>query len=141
MTIFKTAKSTITPTVVAKNCDITAQKLATDFGVQVKKPSVLAKLRAYQTQGENEKLCLRTLREYLQVLTTWKKRYTPQSPGEEPDPRYTEACRMLECTQYMVDQLTTSPQKERTALVDGMMKENKITLLQEHLQNIKQEDK
>ena len=105
------------------------------------KPSVLAKLRAYQTQGENEKLCFRTLREYLQVLTNWKKRYTPQSPDEEADLRYTEACRMLECTQYMVEQLTTSPQKERTALVEGMMKDNKITLLQGHLQNIKKEDK
>ncbi len=69
MTISKTAKSTVTPTVVTKNCDITAQKLATDFGVQVKKPSVLAKLQAYKAQAENEKLCLRTLREYLQVLT------------------------------------------------------------------------
>ena len=105
------------------------------------KPSVLAKLQAYKEQDENEKICLRTLRDYLQILTNWKKRYTPQSPDEEPDPRYTEACRMLECTKYMVEQLTTSPQAERTALVEGMMKDNKIKLLQERLQSIKKEDR
>ena len=132
MAIFETTRSIIAPTTASKNSDISGQ---------TKKPSVLSKLQAYKEQGENEKLCLRTLREYLQILTNWKKRYTPQSPDEEPDPRYTEAYRMLECTQYMVDQLTTSPQKERTALVEGMMQDNKITLLQEHLQNIKKEDK
>ena len=132
MAIFETTKSIIAPTTTSKNSDISGQ---------TQKPSVLAKLQAYKEQDENEKLCLRTLREYLQILTNWKKRYTPQSPDEEADPRYTETCRMLECTQYMVDQLTTSPQKERTALVEGMMQDNKITLLQEHLQNIKKEDK
>ena len=132
MAIFETTRSIIAPTTASKNSDISGQ---------TKKPSVLAKLQAYKAQAENEKLCLRTLREYLQILTNWKKRYTPQSSDEEPDPRYTEACRMLECTKYMVEQLTTIPQAERTALVEGMMKDNKITLLQEHLQNIKKEDK
>lgn len=46
---------------------------------------------------------------------------------------------MLECTQYMVDQLTIGSPKERTKLVADMMKGDKIALLQEHLQEIKEE--
>ena len=44
---------------------------------------------------------------------------------------------MLECTQYMVDQLTIGSSKERTKLVADMMKDNKIALLQDHLREIK----
>ena len=46
---------------------------------------------------------------------------------------------MLECTQYMVDQLTISSSKERTKLVADMMKDNRIALLQERLREIKEE--
>ena len=34
-----------------------AQKLAADFGIWEARPSVLAKLKTYQTRAENEKLC------------------------------------------------------------------------------------
>ena len=46
---------------------------------------------------------------------------------------------MLECTQYMLDLLTIGSPKERTELVADMMKEDKITLLQERLREIKEE--
>lgn len=78
-----------------------AQKLAADFGIREARPSVLAKLKTYQTQAENEKLCFRVLREYLHILQDWKKKYAPQTPQEEPHEHYVEACHMLECTQYM----------------------------------------
>lgn len=116
-----------------------AQKLAADFGIREVRPSVLAKLKTYQTQAENEKLCFRVLREYLHILQDWKKKYAPQTPQEEQDERYVEACHMLECTQYMVDQLTIGSPKERTKLVNDMMKDNKIVLLQERLREIKEE--
>ena len=116
-----------------------AQKLAADFGIREARPSVLDKLKTYQTQAENEKLCFRVLREYLHILQDWKKKYAPQTPHEEPHEHFVEACHMLECTQYMVDQLTIGSSKERTKLVADMMKDNKIALLQERLREIKEE--
>lgn len=44
-----------------------AQKLAADFGIREDRPSVLAKLKMYTTQAENEKLCFRVLSEYLHI--------------------------------------------------------------------------
>ena len=116
-----------------------AQKLAADFGIREARPSVLAKLKTYQTQAENEKLCFRVLREYLHILQDWKKKYAPQTPDEEAHEHYVEACHMLECTQYMVDLLTIGSSPERAELVKDMMKDNKITLLQERLRDIKEE--
>ena len=116
-----------------------AQKLAADFGIREARPSVLAKLKTYQTQAENEKLCFRVLREYLHILQDWKKKYAPQTPQEKPHEHFVEACHMLECTQYMVDLLTIGSSKERTKLVADMMKDNKIALLQERLREIKEE--
>ena len=153
-----------------------AQKLAADFGIREDRPSVLAKLKMYTTQAENEKLCFRVLSEYLHILQDWKKRYAPQTPEElrvptetqqsgfggkrtssemselspqggsegyeaceDVDDRFVEACHMLECTQYMLDLLTIGSHEERAELVKDMMKDNKITLLQERLQEIKEE--
>lgn len=76
------------------------QKLRADFGVQEDKPSILTKLNLYRTQADNERLCFRVLREYLQILQDWKVRFSPQTPEDDPDDRFVEACHMLECTQY-----------------------------------------
>ena len=46
---------------------------------------------------------------------------------------------MLECTQYMLDLLTIGSHEERTELVNDMMKDNTITLLQDHRREIKEE--
>ena len=116
-----------------------AQKLSADFGIREARPSVLAKLKTYQTQAENEKLCFRVLREYLQILQDWKVRFSPQTPDEDPHDRFVEACHMLECTQYMLNLLTIGSPEERTELVSDMMKDNKIKFLQERLQEIKEE--
>lgn len=116
-----------------------AQKLRADFGVQGDKPSILTKLNLYRTQADNERLCFRVLREYLQILQDWKVRFSPQTPEDDPDDRFVEACHMLEGTQYMLDLLTIGSPEERTELVNDMMKDNKITLLQDHLREIKEE--
>ena len=79
------------------------------------------------------------LSEYLRILQDWKKRCAPQTPEDEPDDRFVEACHMLECTQYMLDLLTIGSPKERTELVADMMKEDKISLLQERLREIKED--
>lgn len=115
------------------------QKLRADFGVQEDKPSILTKLNLYRTQADNERLCFRVLREYLQILQDWKVRFSPQTLEDDPDDRFVEACHMLECTQYMLDLLAIGSPKERTDLVNDMMKDNKITLLQDHLREIKEE--
>ena len=116
-----------------------AQKLRADFGVQEDKPSILTKLNLYRTQADNERLCFRVLREYLQILQDWKVRFSPQTLEDDPDDRFVEACHMLECTQYMLDLQTIGSPEERTELVNDMMKDNKITLLQDHLREIKEE--
>ena len=116
-----------------------AQKLRADFGVQEDKPSILTKLNLYRTQADNERLCFRVLREYLQILQDWKVRFSPQTLEDDPDDRFVEVCHMLECTQYMLDLLTIGSPEERTELVNDMMKDNKITLLQDHLREIKEE--
>ena len=116
-----------------------AQKLSADFTIQTDKPSVLAKLSRYRTQADSERLCFRVLREYLQILQDWKVRFLPKTPEDDLDDRFVEACQMLECTQYMLDLLTIGSPEERTELVSDMMKDNKITLLQEHLREIKEE--
>ena len=116
-----------------------AQKLSADFTIQTGKPSVLAKLSRYRTQTDSERLCFRVLREYLQILQDWKVRFSPKTPEDDLDDRFVKACHMLECTQYMLDLLTIGSPEERTELVSDMMKDNKITLLQERLQKIKEE--
>ena len=116
-----------------------AQKLRADFGVQEDKPSILTKLNLYRTQADNERLCFRVLREYLQILQDWKEKYAPQTPEDELHPHFVEACHMLECTQYILDLLTIGSYEERTELVNDMMKDNKIALLQERLREIKEE--
>lgn len=116
-----------------------AQKLSADFTIKTDKPSVLAKLSRYRTQADSERLCFRVLREYLQILQDWKVRFSPKTPEDDLDDRFVEACHMLECTQYMLDLLTIGSPEERTELVSDMMKDNKITLLQERLREIKEE--
>lgn len=121
------------------NAQEAAQKLSADFGIKADKPSVLTKLSQYRTQADNERLCFRVLREYLQILQDWKVRFSPQTPDEDPHDRFVEACHMLECTQYMLNLLTIGSPEERTELVSDMMKDNKIKFLQERLQEIEEE--
>ena len=121
------------------NAQEAAQKLSADFGIKADKPSVLTKLSQYRTQADNERLCFRVLREYLQILQDWKVRFSPQTPDEDPHDRFVEACHLLECTQYMLNLLTIGSPEERTELVSDMMKDNKIRFLQERLQEIKEE--
>ena len=121
------------------NAQEAAQKLSADFGIKADKPSVLTKLSQYRPQADNERLCFRVLREYLQILQDWKVRFSPQTPDEDPHDRFVEACHMLECTQYMLNLLTIGSPEERTELVSDMMKDNKIKFLQERLQEIKEE--
>ena len=79
------------------------QKLAADFGISGEKPSVLAKLKRGKTQAEAERHCFRVLRDYFGILQDWKEHCAPQSPEDPIDPRYAEACHMLERIGNMLD--------------------------------------
>ena len=99
-----------------------AQKLASDFGLDPKPPTVAAMVkpkRPYIRQfREDEMLCFRVLTDYLHLLEDWKVRYAPKTPEEALDDRFVE---------------------ERVALVDELMKEGKITFLQEYITRKKKE--
>ena len=73
-----------------------AKKLAADFGIAEQKPSVLTKLKRSKSQAELESRSFRVLGDYLQILQDWKAHCAPQSPEDAIDPRYAEACHMLE---------------------------------------------
>ena len=98
-----------------------AQKLASDFGLDPKPPTVAAMVkpkRPYIRQfREDEMLCFRVLTDYLHLLEDWKVRYAPKTPEEALDDRFVEACQMHCPIEYMADVLTVGDLEERVALV------------------------
>ena len=79
------------------------------------------------------------LTDYLHLLEDWKVRYAPKTPEEALDDRFVEACQMHCPIEYMADVLTVGDLEERVALVDELMKEGKITFLQEYITRKKKE--
>ena len=126
---------------VARSFDLSsyeaAQKLASDFGLDPKPPTVAAMAkpkRPYIRQfREDEMLCFRVLTDYLHLLEDWKVRYAPKTPEEALDDRFVEACQMHCYIEYMADVLTVGDLEERVALVDKLMQDGKIAFLQEYI--------
>ena len=114
-----------------------AQKLAADFGIDPKPPTVVAMVkpkRPYIRQfREDEMLCFRVLTDYLHLLEDWKVRYAPKTPEDALDDRFVEACQMHCHIEYMADVLTVGDLEERVALVDELMQDGKIAFLQEYI--------
>ena len=106
------------------------KKLATDFGMTEQKPSILAKLQRGKSQAETERRCFRVLGDYLQILQDWKAHCAPQSPEDAIDPRYAEACHMLERIENMLDILTCGTPKERAEVVTDLQKDNRLALME-----------
>ena len=133
---------------VAKLFDLSsyeaAQKLAADFGLDPKPPTAAAMLkpkRPYIRQfREDEMLCFRVLMDYLHLLEDWKVRYAPKTPEDALDDRFVEACQMLDYIEYLADILTVGDLEERVAVVDELMKNGKITFLQDYTARKKEED-
>ena len=84
-------------------------------------------------------LCFRVLTDYLHLLEDWKVRYAPKTPEDTLDDRFVEVCQMLDYIEYMADVLTVGDLEERVALVDKLMKDGKITFLQEYTAQKKKE--
>ena len=108
----------------------TAKKLAADFGIVEQKPSVLTKLKRSKSQAELESRSFRVLGDYLQILQDWKAHCAPQSPEDAIDPRYAEACHMLERIENMLDILTCGTPKERAEVVTDLQKDNRLALME-----------
>lgn len=132
---------------VARSFDLSsyeaAQKLASDFGLDPKPPTAAAlpkpKHPYIRQFREDEMLCFRVLTDYLHLLEDWKVRYAPKTPEDTLDDRFVEACHMLDYIEYMADVLTVGDLEERVALVDKLMKDGKITFLQEYTARKKKE--
>ena len=116
-----------------------AKKLAADFGITEQKPSVLAKLKRSKSQAELESRSFRVLGDYLQILRDWKSHCAPQSPEDAIDPRYVEACHMLERIGNMLDILACGTPQERAEVVADLQKDNRLALMEARNRQIKEE--
>ena len=116
------------------------QKLAADFGISGEKPSVLAKLKRGKTQAEAERHCFRVLRDYFGILQDWKEHCAPQSPEDPIDPRYAEACHMLERIGNMLDILACGTPKERAEVVADLQKDERLMRMEEQNRQIREDE-
>ena len=116
-----------------------ARKLAMDFGIAEQKPSVLAKLKRGKTQVEAEHHCFRVLRDYFGILQDWKEHCAPQSPEDPIDPRYVEACHMLERIGNMLDILACGTPQERAEVVADLQKDDRLMRMEARNRQIKEE--
>ena len=122
-----------------------AQRLATDFGISTEPGQPVAvpnkpKHPYIRQFREDEMLCFRVLTDYLHLLEDWKVRYAPKTPDDAPDDRFVEACQMIDYIEYLADILTVGDLEERVAVVDELMKNGKITFLQDYTTRKKKED-
>lgn len=119
------------------------QKLAADFGLDPKPPTAAAlpkpKHPCICQFREDEIMCFRVLTDYLHLLEDWKVRYAPKTLDDALDDRFVEACQMLDYIEYLADILTVGDLEERVAVVDKLMKDDKITFLQDYTARKKKE--
>ena len=117
-----------------------AKKLAADFGITGQKPSILAKLQRGNSQAETERRCFRVLGDYLRILQDWKTNCAPQSPEDAIDPRYAEACHMLERIGNMLDILACGTPQERTEVVADLQKDERLMRMEARNRQIREDE-
>ena len=117
-----------------------AKKLAADFGIAGQKPSILAKLQRWKSQEETERRCFRVLEDYLRILQDWKTNCAPQSPEDAIDPRYAEACHMLERIGNMLDILACGTPQERAEVVVDLQKDDRLARMEARNRQIREDE-
>ena len=117
-----------------------AKKLAADFGITGQKPSILAKLQRGKSQAEAERRCFRVLGDYLRILQDWKMHCAPQSPEDAIDPRYAEACHMLERIGNMLDILACGTPQERAEVVADLQKDERLMRMEARNRQIREDE-
>lgn len=117
-----------------------AKKLAIDFGMTEQKPSILAKLQRGKSQAETKRRCFRVLGDYLQILQDWKDHCAPQSPEDPIDPRYVEACHMLDRIGNMLDILISGTPNDRAEVVADLQKDERFMRMKARNRQIKEDE-
>lgn len=117
-----------------------AKKLAADFGIAEQKPSILAKLQRGKSRAETERHCFRVLQDYLRILQDWKTNCAPQSPEDAIDPRYAEACHMLERIGNMLDILACGTPQERTEVVADLQKDDRLMRMEARNRQLREDE-
>ena len=117
-----------------------AKKLAADFGIAEQKPSILAKLQRGKSQAETERRCFRVLGDYLRILQDWKEHCAPQSPEDAIDPRYAEACHMLERIGNMLDILACGTPQERGEVVADLQKNERLARMEARNRQLREDE-
>ena len=120
-----------------------AKKLAYDFGLDPDKPpAAMALKKPYplaRAFRNDEMYCQRVLCDYLHLLERWKVEYAPQSPEDELDDRFVEACQMMEYVNYLLDVLMYAELEQRVKAVDTLLEEGNIAELDERLKRLEKE--
>ena len=120
-----------------------AKKLAYDFGIDPDKPpAALALKKPYplaRAFRNDEMYCQRVLCDYLHLLERWKVEYAPQSPEDELDDRFVEACQMMEYVNYLLDVFTFEELEQRVKAVDILLKDGGIAALEQRLKRLEKE--
>mgnify|MGYP002579194364 CR=1 FL=1 len=121
-----------------------AKKLAYDFGIDPDNPPVAMALKKpyplARVFRNDEMYCQRVLCDYLHLLERWKIEYAPQSPEDNLDDRFVEACQMLDYVEYLADLLIAAELEQRVKIVEMLNKDGLIAGLEERLDRLKKED-
>ena len=124
-----------------------ALKLAEDFSVSFdakghdppRRRPVKRKISEELRYRQAEQKCFRVLCDYLHLLERWKVEYAPQSPEDELDDRFVEACHMIEYVNDLLDVLMFAELEQRMKAVDMLLKDGTIAALEQRLKRLEKE--
>ena len=120
-----------------------AKKLAYDFGIDPDKPPAAMALKKPYSLARafrnDEMYCQRVLCDYLHLLERWKIEYAPQSPDDELDDHFVEACQVIEYVDHLLDVLMFAELEQRVKAVDMLLKDGIIAALEQRLKRLEKE--